>query len=37
MNQAPDPTDRRAHKALLEIAPHQLEQQAAPFDQIPQK
>ena len=37
MNEAPDPADRAADKALLEIAAHQLEQQAAPLHQIPQK
>ena len=34
MNQAPQPSDGRADEALLEIAADQLEQQAAPFDQI---
>jgi hypothetical protein len=37
MNQTPNPSHRRPDKALLEIAAHQLEQQAAPFYQIPQK
>ena len=37
MNQSPDPTHRGTYEALLEIAPHELEQKAAPLDQIPQK
>jgi hypothetical protein len=37
MNQSPDPTHGRAHKALFEIAAHQLEKQAAPLNQVPQE
>ena len=37
MDQAPDPSHRGADEALFEIPAHQLEQQAAPFHQIPQK
>src|ERR1039458_4554188 len=37
MDDPPYPADRRAHETLLEIPPHELEQQAAPFHQISQK
>src|SRR5260370_20099035 len=37
MNQSPNPTYGGAHKALFEIAAHQLEEQTASLNQIPQK
>ena len=37
VNQAPDPAHGGTNEALFEIPAHQLEQQAAPFHQIPQK
>jgi len=35
LNQPPDPTDGGTDVALLEIAPYELEEQAAPLYQIP--
>jgi hypothetical protein len=37
MDEAPDPPYGGTHEALLEIAAHELEEQAAPLDQIAQK
>lgn len=37
MNQRPHPADDGADEALLEVAPHQLEQQAAPSHQVSKK
>lgn len=37
MNQSPDPADCRADEALIEIASHKLEEQAAALNQIPQE
>jgi hypothetical protein len=37
LDEAPDPAHGGTNEALFEIAAHQLEQQAAPFHQIPQK
>ena len=34
MDQAPDPADGRADKPLLEVAPHELKEQAPPVNQI---
>jgi hypothetical protein len=35
IDQTPDPANGAAHEALLEIAAHQLEEQAATLYQIP--
>jgi hypothetical protein len=37
MDDAPDPADGGTDKALLKIAAHQLEEEAAPFYQITEK
>jgi hypothetical protein len=37
MDKTPDPSNRGTDEALFEVPAHQLEQQAAPFHQIPQK
>jgi hypothetical protein len=37
MDHAPDPAYGRTDEALLEIAPHELEKQAAPFHQVLQE
>jgi len=37
MDQAPDPANSRPDEPLLKIAPDQLEEQAAPLHQVPQK
>src|SRR5437762_7926546 len=37
VNETPDPTDGRADETLLEIAADELEEEAAPVNQIPQK
>jgi hypothetical protein len=37
MDEPPDPAYRGTDEALLEIPAYELEQQAAPFHQIPQK